>query len=1015
MGIGTLDVVANNKFNGTGTATMDGLTVDGTLASPPIIKISNNGGTWTAGDEFGRLQFYTTDASGIGAREIASIRAVTNSSGSAHDGTLEFWTSPYNTVSKKSMEIDGRTGDISFYEDTGTSQALFWDASAESLGIGTTSPSQALEVAGNIQATGTRSISALYDSNHYMRMEANSSGGILKGTDGGVTTTLVRTYGDSYFNGGNVGIGTTSPEGTLQVENVSNNALILNAPANRYNSVGFQTAGTDKWWLGRADSDQIASDAFFIGVDNGNATDAGGLNAKLVIDTSGKVGIGTTSPATTLDVAGSGAEIAIRDTRNQSWTIGDTVASLGFYSDDTSGGSGSTSNLARGAIDLVTTSTFGSTHDMVFKTRGDVSTSALERLRITSVGNVGIGTTSPSEKLDVAGKIKTSGQIRAGSYLESFPSFSFANDTDTGMFSDTANQLEFSTGGSSRLTINSSGNVGIGTTSPAANLEVLDPVSGNFSGEIQVGGVGSSRRLLLRQDSATEYTIGAKGSGALLKFATGDTPTERMRIDGSTGNVGIGTTSPQNNSGRTTLTLSNATNGGILEIFGPSATRQLLIYNDTGESRFETLSGGSEDIVFRPNGSESVRFDSSGNVHAGGSTSITATVSGDNNAPTFIVEDSLATSIALLRSDTSIVSGNSFGSYAWYGTDTTSNLPRPLAAIQAIASGTHSAGDNPTDIRFLVTPDGTESLSEKMRIDSSGRLLINRTSATGSLSLESQAPSGFSVGSGFHSASTQSTIEFKDANTTANYKVRIGSETDDMVLFAGGSEALRIDSSQRVGIGTTSPEALLHVSAADGVTGVLKIEGGKNTVTSIGEINSQLDFGSNDISVNNPGNIGGRIASVTEFINGAETGMAFYTFDQGATGTDLSEKLRITAEGNVGIGTTSPSEKLHVTGNILASGNVTAYSDERLKDNIQTLQGSKVLEMRGVSYTKDGEASSGVIAQEIEKVAPELVQTAKDEMGTKSVAYGNLVGYLIEAVKDLKAEIDDLKEMVKAK
>ena len=66
--------------------------------------------------------------------------------------------------------------------------------------------------------------------------------------------------------------------------------------------------------------------------------------------------------------------------------------------------------------------------------------------------------------------------------------------------------------------------------------------------------------------------------------------------------------------------------------------------------------------------------------------------------------------------------------------------------------------------------------------------------------------------------------------------------------------------------------------------------------------------------------------------------------------------------------------------------------------------------MRGVSYTKDGEASSGVIAQEIEKVAPELVHTAKDEMGTKSVAYGNLVGYLIEAVKDLKAEIDDLKE-----
>jgi hypothetical protein len=97
------------------------------------------------------------------------------------------------------------------------------------------------------------------------------------------------------------------------------------------------------------------------------------------------------------------------------------------------------------------------------------------------------------------------------------------------------------------------------------------------------------------------------------------------------------------------------------------------------------------------------------------------------------------------------------------------------------------------------------------------------------------------------------------------------------------------------------------------------------------------------------------------------------------------------------------------SGNLTATANVTAYSDERLKDNIQTLQGSKVLEMRGVSFTKDGKASSGVIAQEIEKVAPELVHTAKDEMGTKSVAYGNLVGYLIEAIKDQQNQIDELK------
>ena len=100
---------------------------------------------------------------------------------------------------------------------------------------------------------------------------------------------------------------------------------------------------------------------------------------------------------------------------------------------------------------------------------------------------------------------------------------------------------------------------------------------------------------------------------------------------------------------------------------------------------------------------------------------------------------------------------------------------------------------------------------------------------------------------------------------------------------------------------------------------------------------------------------------------------------------------------------------LEVNGSITADGNITAYSDERLKDNIETLNGSKVLDMRGVSYVKDGKKGSGVIAQEIEKIAPELVHTAKDEMGTKSVAYGNLVGYLIEAIKDQQEQINELK------
>jgi hypothetical protein len=93
-------------------------------------------------------------------------------------------------------------------------------------------------------------------------------------------------------------------------------------------------------------------------------------------------------------------------------------------------------------------------------------------------------------------------------------------------------------------------------------------------------------------------------------------------------------------------------------------------------------------------------------------------------------------------------------------------------------------------------------------------------------------------------------------------------------------------------------------------------------------------------------------------------------------------------------------------GSFTASGDITAFSDERLKDNVETLDGNKVFNMRGVSFTKDGKESSGVIAQELEEIAPELVNNTGEY---KSVAYGNLVGYLIEAIKILKEEINELK------
>ena len=94
------------------------------------------------------------------------------------------------------------------------------------------------------------------------------------------------------------------------------------------------------------------------------------------------------------------------------------------------------------------------------------------------------------------------------------------------------------------------------------------------------------------------------------------------------------------------------------------------------------------------------------------------------------------------------------------------------------------------------------------------------------------------------------------------------------------------------------------------------------------------------------------------------------------------------------------------------NNDVIAFSDRKLKKDIKTLDGSKVYDMRGVSYVRKdtGNPGAGVVAQEIQKVAPELVNETN---GTLGVSYGNITGYLIEAIKDLKAEIEELKKQIK--
>jgi hypothetical protein len=146
-------------------------------------------------------------------------------------------------------------------------------------------------------------------------------------------------------------------------------------------------------------------------------------------------------------------------------------------------------------------------------------------------------------------------------------------------------------------------------------------------------------------------------------------------------------------------------------------------------------------------------------------------------------------------------------------------------------------------------------------------------------------------------------------------------------------------------------------------------------------------------------------------------GISFGTGTNTVSAITNTEKVRIDINGRVGIGTSGPAYALDVLGTIRATGDVIAFSDARVKDNVETITGalSKVKSLRGVSYTRnDSEDKSlkiGIIAQEVLKVLPEVVQ--QDDQGKYSVAYGNMVGLLIEAIKEQQQQIEELKYLLK--
>jgi hypothetical protein len=330
---------------------------------------------------------------------------------------------------------------------------------------------------------------------------------------------------------------------------------------------------------------------------------------------------------------------------------------------------------------------------------------------------------------------------------------------------------------------------------------------------------------------------------------------------------------------------------------------------------------------------------------------------------------------------------------------------------------------------------------ETVTFTNSGATTVTRSSNTINISstdtqlTDAQVRSKFSGGTNV-SISGTGVISATDTNTT-NFNVNANGGTNENIT---AGEAIRFDSGGATTVSrsgntftftstdTVNANTVTAIQGNAGSpslnTGNITIAGGTNvtcsqsgntiTISSLdtndntqlsdAQVRSKFSAGSG-ISITSGGSISTSATSNTGTVTSVATG-------SGCSGGTITSSGTITVGGGNGLSQSSTGLLMSgsYTGTFTASADVVAFSDEKLKDNIQTLDGSKVFDMRGVSFNRndqDGKLSSGVIAQELEHIAPELIHESED--GTKGVAYGNTVGYLIEAIKLLKAEIEELK------
>jgi hypothetical protein len=654
LGFGAVDLSSNQAVTGTLPVNQGGT---------GITSFGAGVATWLGTPTSANLAAAVTDETGTGALVFATSPTlvtpalgtpasgvVTNLTGTASiniNGTVGATTpaaGAFTTLNTSGAVVFNEAGANVDFRVEGDTNAnlLFVDASADNVGIGTSSPTQKLDVNGNISlsgaGTGIRYLALLNETNTYAGNLNLQAGGGSAAFGGGVSMyghshatypgavwigySLGTSTGIIFGSGGNgvnseamrlnstgLGIGTSAPAFPLDVR-LANNQFILAREASSNITNGFRIGGPSNESKA-VFSANSATGEVNLGAINTNyflTFSTNGANERMRITSAGDVGIGTSSPDAKLDVTSTGTASAYTVTAviqdaNYPASGNPTLEFNGFI-----GGNGyraGIGSIGGQQLAFYTPSTFG-----VAPTR---------QMTLNESGNLGIGTSSPAAYLHTAGTVNKQSifeQTGTGANFFAFKSngterayIGLDSSTGTELFgSGVAYGLGLGTLGAApislitnntiRATLDSSGNLGLGVTPSAwGGFNALQIGSGaslwaGGGGNAYVAGNyyfdGSVRRYINTGNQALELGMinGAFAFNIAPSGTAGDpiTFTQAMTLDAS-GNLGIGTTSPG-----AKLHLS-AASGTVQQQFSNGGTSS-YIGHDSGFTGFDIAGGG---------------------------------------------------------------------------------------------------------------------------------------------------------------------------------------------------------------------------------------------------------------------------------------------------------------------------------------------------------------------------------------------------------------------------------------